>query len=68
MFITDNFPSFYFNLLVSPFAITPAFHTALVRAALSAGIETAHTVFIQAIAQIQSTGYEDTSTVVHFVL
>lgn len=52
VFIADDFTSFYFNLFIEPFPVAPAFHAALVGAAFSAGVEAAHTVFVQTIAQI----------------
>lgn len=68
MLITNNFSSFYLNLLVEPLAITTAFRSTLAGAALGAGIETPKAVFIKAVTQVYPTIKQKALAVIYLAL
>lgn len=53
--ITNDFSSFYLNLLIKPFAVTATFGATFVGATLGASIETSQAIFIKTVTEVHPT-------------
>lgn len=63
--VPDDLTSFHLHLLVKPLPVAAALHAALAWAALGAGVEAAHAVRIQTVAQVLAVGEQPAFVVVH---
>lgn len=66
--VANNLSPLYLHLLVQPFPVTAALHTALPRATLGTWVEATHAVYIQTVTQIPPTWDQQAFVVIHFTL